>query len=125
MLNRVFGRIPVATALLSIVINFLPLEGYSKMSQTIEVTAEDIRGKTLEQLTETYGTPKTVEFVLDENVDEFRVPLLNRFDKAQISGGDLVMLEATFELNADMNLTIWFHDAEYVDHYVYDKLTDF
>ncbi|WP_297341210.1 hypothetical protein [Pseudophaeobacter sp.] len=95
------------------------------MTDTTEITAHDIEGKTIEQLSETYGPPTFTEFVLDNNVGEFRVGLLNHFDKTQTAGGELVLKEVTFSLNEENNLTVWFHGSQYLRFLVYGKMADF
>lgn len=95
------------------------------MSETPEISAQDIKSKTMDQLIAIYGTPKTVEFVLDDNVDEFRVGLLNEFDKAQTASGSLIVNEVTFSLNSEDNLTIWYHGSDYLRHMVYGKMAEF
>ena len=72
------------------------------------------------------GAPeKTFEFTLDENVSEFRIPLLNKFSSAQVKEGAIRLTEVTFELDEKNYLTVWFNGTQYVDHFAYDKLTDF
>lgn len=95
------------------------------MTETPTIAAEDLAGKSIAQLTQAYGPPRIETFVLDDNVDEFRVPLLNRFSKEELEGGKVQLTEATFALDDQNNLTVWFHGADYVDHFVYDRLSDF
>lgn len=95
------------------------------MTDPIEITAQNIEGKTVEQLTETYGLPAITEFVLDDDVGEFRVGLLNHFDKTQTASGELILNEVTFSLNEEDNLTVWFHGPTYLRFLVYGKMADF
>ncbi|MEP4149707.1 MAG: hypothetical protein ABJL73_00285 [Lentilitoribacter sp.] len=95
------------------------------MSDKTEITAEKIKDKSIEQLSQIYGPPTTVEFILDDNVSEFRVGLLNEFDKDQTASGNLIVNEITFSLNEEDNLTVWYHGTDYVRHMVYGKMTDF
>lgn len=125
MPTRYIHTLLIAALVSMAVTLFQHVEASSRMTAPPRLSAEDLRNKTLEQMTALYGTPDTVEFTLGGNVNEFRIPLLNRFDAAEIESDRIVLLEATFSLDADNNLTVWFRGPDYVDHLVYDKLTDF
>ncbi|MDP6557762.1 MAG: hypothetical protein QGG71_24055 [Pirellulaceae bacterium] len=130
-MDDIISRNKRNAALLALLVSTLFLTAHfrettSDMTVNPKLSLDHVPQLSMQGLAAALGAPeKTFEFTLDENVSEFRIPLLNKFSSAQVKEGAIRLTEVTFELDEKNYLTVWFNGTQYVDHFAYDKLTDF
>lgn len=75
--------------------------------------ATELLGKSVNDVRQKLGDPiREEQFVLGTAVLEFRVELTNFFDEARRKNNPPDILEATWSLSPDENLTLWFSKPE-------------
>jgi hypothetical protein len=76
-----------------------------------------------------YKNPlKKVKFTLSDNLSEFRISLYNHFSKDQIKTNKIMIVEVTWKLNNNENVTAWYladKDQKPISVLIWDKDAEF